>query len=31
MHSARHGNATLGDFMTVARTALNEISFRKSA
>jgi hypothetical protein len=25
MHSARHGNTALGDFMTVARAALNEI------
>jgi hypothetical protein len=24
LQSARHGNTTLGDFMTVARTALNE-------
>jgi hypothetical protein len=31
LHSAPHGNTTLGDFMTVARTALDEISFRKSA
>jgi hypothetical protein len=31
MHSAHHGNTTLGDFMTVARTALDEISCRKSA
>lgn len=31
LQSARHGNTTLGDFITVARTALNEISFRKSA
>jgi hypothetical protein len=31
LHSARHGNTTLGDFMTVARTALNEIFLRKSA
>jgi len=26
MHRARHGNTTLGDFMAVARTALDEIS-----
>ena len=31
MHSARHGKTSLGDFMTVARTALNENSFGKSA
>ena len=31
LHSARHGNTTLGDFVTVARAALSEISVKKSA
>jgi len=31
MHSARHGKTSVGDFMTVARTALNENTFKKSA
>jgi len=30
MHSARHGKTSLGDFMMVARTALNEHYFEKS-
>ena len=31
LHEARHGSATLGDFIAVARNALHEISVRKSA
>jgi hypothetical protein len=31
LHEARHGSTTLGDFIAVARSALHEISMRKSA
>jgi hypothetical protein len=31
LHSARDGTTTLSDFMKVARSALKESSFRKSA
>jgi hypothetical protein len=31
LHEARHGSATLGDFIAVAQRALHEISMRRSA
>lgn len=31
LHGARHGTSNLGDFILIARTALSEISYRKSA